>query len=82
MPPEAVANDEVIQAYETVRQAISQGDEGTRALCADAATWAGDNRSGVVTVQVVTDDFDAVAYFDGEREPLSSTVHSECAVAR
>jgi hypothetical protein len=82
LPPEAVANDEVIQAYETVRQAIAQGAEGTYALCAEAAAWAGDHRNSVVSVQVVTDRFDAVAYFDGERAPEQSTVHTECGVSQ
>ena len=82
LPPEAVANDEVIQAYETVRQAIAQGAAGSDALCAEAAGWAGDHRSSVVSVQVVTDRFDAVAYFDGDREPKESTVHTRCEVAR
>jgi hypothetical protein len=82
LPPEAVANDEVIQAYETVRQAISQGGDSTAALCDDAAGWAADHKSGVVSVIVVTDAFDAVEYFNGEREPSSSSVHAECGVAR
>lgn len=82
LPPEAVANDEVIQAFETVRQAISQGPASTQALCEKAAAWAADHRSTVTGVMVVTDTYDAVRYFDGHKEPVSSSVHAQCEVGR
>lgn len=82
LPPAAVANDEVVQAFETVRQAIGQGPASTLALCVRAAAWASDNRSEVTSVVVVTDEYNAVRYFDGDKEPLSSKVHGECEVQR
>jgi hypothetical protein len=82
LPPEAVANDEVVQAFETIRQAVAQGPAATRALCEDAAAWAAGHREGVARVVVVTDTYDAVAYFDGDKAPRGSTVHAECEVPR
>jgi hypothetical protein len=82
LPPEAVANDEVIQAFETVRQAIGQGDAGVTALCEEAARWASTRRENVVSVAVVTDTYDALEYFDGEKRPVASTTHGECEVDR
>lgn len=79
VPPEAVANDEVIQAFETVRQAIRDGPAALDALCRHVATKLG---SGPATeVRIVTETFDAVAYFEGQKAPLSRTVHTTCAVA-
>lgn len=80
LPPGAIANDEVVQAYETARQAVAQGPEATRRLCEKAAAWASGERLDVVAVEVRTDTFDAVAYFDGEEEPMRSEVHASCAV--
>ena len=78
LPPEAVANDEVIQAFETVRQAVRQGPSSTAALCSETAAWTAEHREDVVQVAVVTDVYDAAAYFDGDREPRHTTVHAEC----
>ena len=78
LPPDAVLNDEVIQAFETLRQAIADGPEETQALCERIAARAG--RSGDVSVQIVTDRYDAIRYFEGDEEPLRSTVHASCEV--
>jgi hypothetical protein len=82
LPPESVANDEVIQAFETVRQAIRQGSSGTAALCEEAAGWASTRREDVVSVAVVTDTYDALEYFDGDKAPVAGTTHAECEVSR
>lgn len=81
LPPEALGSDEVIQAFETVRQALRQGDASVAALCADAADWARDHREDAVSIAVVTDTFDGVAYFDGETQPSDSQVHHSCEVS-
>jgi hypothetical protein len=81
LPPEAVANDEVVQAFETVRQAIGQGAASTQALCEEAGAWAGAHRQDIRSVAVVTDTYDAVRYFEGDKEPLSSRQHGACEVA-
>ena len=32
----------------------------------------------VVAVEIVTETYDVIAYFDGDREPLARTVHARC----
>ncbi|HEX2519885.1 MAG TPA: hypothetical protein VHK04_10120 [Castellaniella sp.] len=84
LPTEAVANDEVIQSFETLRQAVRQGDTATRDLCARVARWVAAESSfaDVPTVQIVSETFDAVRYFEGEKKPLVSRFHADCAVPR
>jgi hypothetical protein len=79
LPPEAVANNEVVQAFETLRQAVRQGPEAIAALCETAAGWAADHEPDVAEVQVTSDTYDALRYFEGDEEPISSVVHAECA---
>ena len=76
--PSAVANDEVIQAAETVRQAVRQGPDATDRLCRLVAESAAGGTG--IRVDVVTERFNAVAYFDGDEEPLERIVHASCAV--
>jgi hypothetical protein len=78
LPPDAILNDEVIQSFETLRQAIADGPEATQALCERIAARAGRPRD--VAVEIVTDRYDAIRYFEGDEEPLRSTVHASCAV--
>lgn len=77
LPPSAVFNDEIVQAWETLRQAINAGPEATLDLCNQIATRAGDH---AVSVEIVTDHFDAIRYFEGDKTPLDSTVHATCPV--
>jgi hypothetical protein len=81
LPPGAVANDEVIQAFETLRQAVAQGQAGTDRLCASVARWS-ERRDDVVSVAIVSDTFNAVRYFEGDKSPVRTVVHSECEVSR
>jgi hypothetical protein len=76
LPPDAILNDEVVQAFETLRQAISQGAESTRALCERIARRAG--KPGDTTFQIVTDRYNAIRYFEGQVQPIQSTVHTSC----
>lgn len=81
LPPEALGTDEVIQAFETVRQAIRQGNESLDVLCGSAATWVAEHQAEhAVSVAVVTDTYNAIRYFDGEKEPATTTTHAECGV--
>ena len=82
LPPVAVANDEVIQAFETLRQAVRQGLEATARLCTRAADWYAGRSEGPARVEIVSDTYRAVAYFEGEKEPISSQVHVSCEVPR
>ena len=80
LPPVAVANDEVIQAFETLRQAVRQGPDATARLCAHAADWYAGGHEGPARVEIVSDTYDAVAYFDGDKQPLATEVHASCEV--
>lgn len=82
LPPVAVANDEVIQAFETLRQAVRQGPEATARLCARAADWYAGRHEGPARVEIVSDTYDAVAYFDGDRQPVATEVHASCEAPR
>jgi hypothetical protein len=81
LPPEAVANDEVIQAFETLRQAVRQGPGATARLCERVAEWSS-GRETAVRVEIVSDTYNAVRYFEGDKAPLATTVHASCEVPR
>ncbi|HEY5640602.1 MAG TPA: hypothetical protein VIW01_11185 [Dehalococcoidia bacterium] len=82
LPPVAVANDEVVQAFETLRQAVRQGPEATARLCARAADWYAGRGEGPATVEIVSDTYNAVAYFEGDKQPVATEVHASCEVSR
>ncbi|MEX0683608.1 MAG: hypothetical protein WD904_00890 [Dehalococcoidia bacterium] len=82
LPPEAIANDEVVQAFETLRQAIRQGADATARLCERAAEWSDGHGADTARVEIVTDTFNAIRYFEGDKEPLATTVHATCEVPR
>lgn len=78
---------EVVQASAVVAREVAAGH--AERLCAEVAGRVGaagpsaaPGRSPLVAVEVVTETFDAVAWFDGEQEPLRRTVHASCAVSR
>ncbi len=75
-PPSAIANDDVLQVQETVLQALDEGPLATVALCERVARRVAG--SGVVSVQVVTSTFDAILYYQRDREPISRQVHATC----
>jgi hypothetical protein len=72
--------DEVILAGVTVSNAIAGGTAGR--LCADIAgrvsgaepAWRGG------TVEVVTETYDAVRWFEGDRDPIRRRTHARCPV--
>ncbi len=81
LPPESVANDEVLQARAIIRQAVRQGPDATEKLCQQAALWVYESRwEKIETVEVTTDRFDSLAYFDGDKSPTSSVLHARCVV--
>ncbi len=82
LPPVAVANDEVIQAFETLRQAVRQGPDATARLCARAADGYAGRDTGSARVEIVSDRYDVVAYFEGDRQPIATEVHASCEVPR
>jgi hypothetical protein len=82
LSPEVIAaTDEVIQAAATVSDAIARGE--TAALCRDiAGRVAAGGPDGATSIEVVTERFDAVAWYDGDRRPLDRVVHARCPVRR
>ena len=64
---------EVIQAAGTVAQAIGAGSSDE--LCREVLEKASGD---VVAVEIVTETYDVIAYFDGQEEPLQRTVHARC----
>jgi hypothetical protein len=80
LSPELIAaTDEVIQAAATVSDAIARGE--TDALCEDiAARVATGGPTGATAIEVVSERFDAVAWYDGNRQPLGRVVHARCPV--
>ena len=64
---------EVIQAAGTVVQAINAGTPD--ALCREVLARA---PTGVVAIEIVTETYDVVAYFDGDEDPVQRTVHARC----
>ncbi len=69
----------VNQAASVVTTAIVDGraDE----LCAAIAGRVGGAGSAPIAVEVVTERYDAVRWFDGERTPIERVVHARCPVA-
>ncbi len=84
VPPEMIANDEVMQAYRTVRAAVKKGKKGTALLCSDTAKRISETGSmkSVIRLEVRSDRYDAVRYFTHDPVPIRSRIHSVCKVTR
>jgi hypothetical protein len=79
LTPEDIAGTTVVnQAATVVTTAIVGGraDELCAAIAGRLAV-----QTGPVAVEVVTERYDAVRWFDGDRIPEDRTVHAHCAVA-
>lgn len=77
-PPSAIANDEALQAQETLRQALDSGDATTAALCERIAGRV--VNSEAVYVQIVTSTYHVIRYYQGQREPIARSVIATCEV--
>lgn len=77
MGPRMLGTDEIVQAFETVRVAIRGGPVLVAELCETVAGRAGGD---VVEIAIVTDTFDAVAYFSGDKAPRATVEHGRCDV--
>jgi hypothetical protein len=82
LAPRLVANDEAMQAAQTVRLAVSAGPERMALLCQRVAErlLLEPAYASVVRVRVVEGLFDSLSYFTGQSEPEQLTVHYECKV--
>lgn len=63
---------EVIQAAATISRAISRGE--TDALCREIL----ENVPDATLIEIVTETYDVVAYFDDDEAPLQRIVHARC----
>lgn len=77
-PTLIAGTDEVIIATVTVANAIRSGT--TEQLCGEIARRVAGTAaaSEAVAVEVVTERFDAVRWYDGDRTPLERRVHARC----
>ena len=85
LPPRFTGSDEVLQARATIQQAVDRGPRGAKDLCgAIAARVATDDEAfaDVEMVEIRTDTYNAVAYFEGQTAPLASKLQARCRVAR
>ncbi|WP_437679729.1 hypothetical protein [Sorangium sp. So ce131] len=82
IPPRLVGSEEVLQAKATLAQSIRQGARAARALCRGIAARVAeqDSYADVVAIEIRTDTFDAVAFFDGQEAPVDSKLHATCKV--
>ncbi len=73
--------DEVILAAATVSDAIRRGPAALAALCTEIAGRVAVRAPADATeVLLVTERFDAVAWFGGDRRPLERRIHHRCEV--
>ena len=80
LPPRIVSGtSEIIHAAATMRRAIDSGDAA--GLCAEIVDRLGSEPAGT-RVEIRTETYDVVGWFDGDRAPRSTTVHARCQVAR
>ncbi|HUS66998.1 MAG TPA: hypothetical protein VMZ28_20815 [Kofleriaceae bacterium] len=82
VPPELVANREVLQARAVLERAAGQGKKGTRALCEEIAgrlRGAGGAIARATTVRLLRGKHDALHYFD-TGELGEERVLAECPV--
>ncbi|WP_437625298.1 hypothetical protein [Sorangium sp. So ce1151] len=82
IPPRLVGSEEVLQAKATLAQSIRQGARATRALCRGIAARVAEQsgQADLVSVEIRTDTFDAVAFFEGQEAPIDSKLHATCKV--
>jgi hypothetical protein len=80
-PQRIAATPQPVTAAVVVSLAIARGEAAQ--LCAEIAERVA--RSGpddASTIEVVTERYDAVDWFDGDRTPIERVVHATCAVSR
>jgi hypothetical protein len=75
-PRDIAGTDEVILAAVTVSDALRDGSAGL--LCDDIVTRLGTRLPEGAQVRIVTERYDAIEWYSGDRSPLSTVVHAEC----
>ena len=82
LSPQLIGNsDEVMIVLRTVNNAIRAGGGATATLCNAVAgrVWA-EGHTSIVRIEVVTERYDTIAWFSGDKEPIATTVHATCEV--
>ena len=84
IPPEMIANDEVMQAYRTIRLAVIKGRKRTAQLCRVTADTIRRTKAmpEVRRLEVLTDRYDSIRYFSGDTKPMKTRTHSRCRVTQ
>lgn len=86
VPPRYVANDETMQALQTIRKSVQRGKRSSRKLCDAIATRIGaaddDAFGGATHVEIATERHASVAFLAGQRQPKARRVHARCKVPR
>lgn len=83
LPPRALGTDEVLQAATTLGTAVRRGKRASARLCAQiAARVARDPAfAGATAVELLSERYDAIAYFAGDTAPLDKpTRRAHCKV--
>lgn len=75
-PRDIAGTDEVILAAVTVSDALR--DATADLLCRDIVDRLGVRLPEGGEVRIVTETFDAIEWYQGDRTPLSTVVHAEC----
>jgi hypothetical protein len=84
VPPRMLDTKEIMQAHQTAVVAARDGKTAAD-LCTRVAAnvaEAGDAWSDVDRLELRADRFDAVLYWQGDREPVRSRVYASCPVPR
>ena len=74
-PTQISGNDEVIIAAQLVYEAIRR--DGGEVLCADIASRLNDVDTAA-EVEIVTEKYDAIDWYEGRKSPISRVVHTSC----
>lgn len=85
LEPSVVANDDVLQAAASVRQALLQGPEASEPLCHLIAERVAKlpHHAQVTWIELVSEQHDPIAYFEQYApDPLQTVVHMRCEVHR
>lgn len=77
-PTQISGNDEVIIAAQLVYEAIRR--DGGEVLCADIASRLSSADTGT-EVEIVTEKYDAIDWYEGRKSPISRVVHTSCRVS-
>ena len=81
LSPWMLGSPEIMQAVQIARNAVKKPERAAD-LCAAVAERVAQNAEAreFVAIEVRTDEFDAVAYWSGDRAPRSSRIHARCEV--